>query len=709
MRTTAFITVCHLSLNVHAFSDSGTNSISVIQALIVLAICLVGWGINRYFILRINKTQKQIKDASTIIEYTLNLRNSYVLRLDLKKRIGVNLHGNLLPPEGMSYEDSLNFIHPDDVQHYVSSMRRLLNGEVETDECFFRWDMSGERHNHQWRYMHDLGVIEYTASDQQLPSFLYCTLTDQTDQVEREMQTAELTEKYKKVYEQSLVGLAFYDSQGHLLNTNSKMREIMHFKSEEDLYYYQESLFDMPLFLNIFDHRHIEEMYFCTLGVIPERDVNTYLEVRVHPILDNNKELKYVTISIRDINQERELYLKNRKNEEGLRKASETIQLYESELLYLMDTCDMRFWRIFFKQQCITFYRRLSEPEKTMSFSEFAEQFVDKNFPLSNLLMPAKGNIPQPATYLVHTRAIFHETDELHWNVFDTVPSFDENGFQTGFYGVIRNVTPLINKQEQLRQETERANDSGRMKSVFMANMTHEIRTPLNSIVGFSDVLPMLQTPEEKKEIIRVIMNNCDMLMRLISDILSLSTIDNEGMKIEPKPTDFSNDFNDICKILAERVQNPNVEFQQENPCDVLPCTIDKRRIQQVITNFVTNAVKYTHEGHIRVGYRTERRQVKGEEREANGIYVYCEDTGAGIPEESQAMVFDRFVKLNDYVQGTGLGLSISKSIVDNCKGYIGVVSEGDGKGSTFWFWIPTEEAKNTDNTEKSTENETEN
>ena len=110
--------------------------------------------------------------------------------------------------------------------------------------------------------------------------------------------------------------------------------------------------------------------------------------------------------------------------------------------------------------------------------------------------------------------------------------------------------------------------------------------------------------------------------------------------------------------------------------------SIDKSRIQQVITNFVTNAVKYTHQGHIRVGYRLEEREGK------QGLYVYCEDTGAGIPDDQLGRVFERFVKLNDYIQGTGLGLSICKAIVDRCNGDIGVESKF-GEGSTFWFWIP--------------------
>jgi signal transduction histidine kinase len=120
-------------------------------------------------------------------------------------------------------------------------------------------------------------------------------------------------------------------------------------------------------------------------------------------------------------------------------------------------------------------------------------------------------------------------------------------------------------------------------------------------------------------------------------------------------------------------------------------------RVQQVITNFVTNAVKYTHKGHIRVGWKISSAPSGGEENcppstgtsSQEGLLIFCEDTGAGIPKEKQERVFERFYKLNDYVQGTGLGLAICKSIAQGCGGQIGLESEGDGKGSTFWIWIP--------------------
>ena len=152
-----------------------------------------------------------------------------------------------------------------------------------------------------------------------------------------------------------------------------------------------------------------------------------------------------------------------------------------------------------------------------------------------------------------------------------------------------------------------------------------------------------------------------------------------QALAIKPEPCDMAQVFNDICQTLAQRVQEPGVEFIQDNPYETFPAVLDKGRIQQVLTNFTTNAVKYTHEGHIKVGYR----------EQDNGIYFYCEDTGAGIPKEKQASVFERFVKLNDFVQGTGLGLSICQAIAERCGGKIGVSSEGEGHGSTFWFWTP--------------------
>ena len=656
------------------------DAIYVVLLFVVLIVFLATVGINRISILRIRKRARKAKEISTIMQHTLDLSKNYVLKLDVQKRHAINLHGNLFPEEGMGYEESFELIHPDDRIIYKNFILRMVKEGKSTGTCLFRWDMSGHQHLGDWHYMRDQGVVEYSHDKDKNPTNLFCTLTDETEYFQKELEKDELTDKYRKMFEQSIVGLALYDKDGKLMNANRKMREILKFQGEDDPYYFGTSLYDLPTFRNLLTHNQVaEDLYFCTKSVIIERGVNCFTELRTHPIYDENGELFYISFSIRDITQERELDLQNKQNDLEMQRAKEEIQQYETELQYLMDTCDMRFFRTSLADKTCTFYKRLGTPEKQMSFEELTEHFVDS--PFRSGLVDFDNYFSVPRTDLTYMHPFFHEGEELQWNYIDSVPFFNSEGQLEGTYGIVRNVTDLIEKQEQLKLETERANDSGRMKSVFMANMTHEIRTPLNSIVGFSDVLPMLSTPEEKKEIVRVIMNNCDMLLRLINDILAISQLDEGGIRIEPRQVDFAKSFDDICDSLKDRITEPGVEFIKDNPYQTLETTIDNGRIQQVIINFVTNAVKYTHQGHIKTGYRYEN----------DGLYIYCEDTGDGIPKEAQGKIFERFVKLNDYIQGTGLGLSICKAIADACHGQIGVISEGKDQGSTFWMWIPCE------------------
>ena len=660
-------------------SHYAVQSVSMLMVLVVIIVFIISGVLNRISILRIRKNTDRIKDLSTVLQQTLNLSGNSIVKLSMQDHMGYNMHGDFLPKDGMSYEDSLEYIHPNDRSNYTAFLKRLIDGELSA-ECTFRWDTSGNAHLGHWRYIHDTGIAEFRNKNLKTSATIYCTLKDRTEQVIQEMTQNQLADKYRRVFEQSITGLAFYDKDGMLITANKKMQEILKFQSEDDPYYYERAIYDLPTFREILDNRHLEEMSFCRKSVILERGVNCYVEMRIHPIYDQNDELIYITLSIRDVTQERQLYLQIKENDENTRRTNEEIQQYETELQYVMEKCNMRFFRTSYQDHTCTFYKSMNMPEKQITSEELLEHFV--NSPFSSGMEDFGEYFSQPRSNLIKMRPFFHESEDLQWNFIDSVPSYDENGKLVGTYGVVRNVNALIEKQEQLKRETERANQSGLMKSTFMANMTHEIRTPLNAIVGFSDVLPMLTTTEEKQEIIRVIMNNCDMLMRLINDVLAVSELEGGHISIQPVETDFAKAFDDMCISLAQRVQTPGVEFIADNPYTTLVTTIDKERILQVLTNFVTNAVKYTQQGHIKVGY--EYRETDG-----GGLYLYCEDTGAGIPKESQAKVFERFVKLNDYVQGTGLGLNISKAIAESCKGNIGVNSEGEGKGCTFWVWIP--------------------
>ena len=238
-------------------------------------------------------------------------------------------------------------------------------------------------------------------------------------------------------------------------------------------------------------------------------------------------------------------------------------------------------------------------------------------------------------------------------------------------------VTELKETEQRLIEAKERAEESDRLKSAFLANMSHEIRTPLNAIVGFSDLLVETEELSERQEYIKIVRENNDLLLQLISDILDLS-------KIEAGTFEFTNGDVDVNLLCEDIVRSMGMKAKEEVELvfdDHLPvCHVisDRNRIHQVISNFVNNAMKFTSEGSIHVGYKLKDGELE----------FYVEDTGIGIEKEQLPHIFERFVKLNSFVHGTGLGLSICQSIVEQLGGRIGVDSE-KGKGSRFWFTIP--------------------
>ena len=238
-------------------------------------------------------------------------------------------------------------------------------------------------------------------------------------------------------------------------------------------------------------------------------------------------------------------------------------------------------------------------------------------------------------------------------------------------------ITELKETERMLINAKERAEESDRLKSAFLANMSHEIRTPLNAIVGFSSLLQETNDPEEKRQYINIVEENNKLLLQLISDILDLSKIESGTFEMCPVKVDARQLCTDLVNSLRIKTEE-NVELCLSPYLPELYFTSDKNRLHQVLMNFVTNAIKFTSEGSITVGY----------EIEGNDVKFYVKDTGMGIAPQKQKDIFKRFVKLNNFIPGTGLGLSICQSIAAQLGGELGVESE-PGKGSCFWFIHP--------------------
>ena len=640
--------------------------------------------------------QSVVSAATTyeMMEKALKIADNDVVIYDIQKGTIRRLRGSLFTTAEMPASEFSKHLHPDDVAQALATVHQLIDGKKQSVEYSYRWNISPDGEEPEWLYIRNNSVTEYVAGNSK-PVSIISVLVDETDIRRQQLEEEGLTKRYMQIFEGSIVGLSFYSPEGWLLASNKMMREICHFDSDEgDAFFSKVNLFDMAPFNEVLDRYHPNEYLACSLSVVPERDMYIYLEIGVHPIYDEEGKLIYLSVAARDISEERDLYIQAKKNDLEIQKINESIQLYEKELRYMMETCGLQAWRISLERNVIEFYSGLSTVDRQFTLQELKSMFSHQEDEIVRSLDNPAEAIAKPLSYIGPMNAdVISGHREPQWVQINSIPEYDEEGQLKGAFGIWRNIHQLMHKQELLKQETERANDSGRMKSAFLANMTHEIRTPLNAIVGFSDVLPLLTTPEERQEMINLIMDNCDMLLRLVNDMQDAAKLDVSGtVEIVPMKTDFSKYFDHLCQQLKERMREPAIEFLTDNPYPTYVTVLDEMRIRQVYTNFVTNAVKYTHQGHIKVGYRKEWREENGESLE--GLYLYCEDTGDGVPKEMQDKLFERFFKLNDYIQGTGLGLSICKAIAKASHGQIGMHSEGQGQGSTFWMWIPCQEIK---------------
>ena len=248
--------------------------------------------------------------------------------------------------------------------------------------------------------------------------------------------------------------------------------------------------------------------------------------------------------------------------------------------------------------------------------------------------------------------------------------------------GISWDITNMQNIEQELVQARIKAEQSDRLKTAFLANMSHEIRTPLNAIVGFSRLMTIADNAEDEKLYSDIINQNSEILLQLINDILDLAKIEAGTLEYIRYPMDLGELCRNVYEMHKDRVQT-GVVLILDNKDTGLIINEDQNRIMQVVTNLITNAIKFTFKGEIRFGFEVRKEYID----------FYVKDTGMGISEEKIKMIFERFVKLNTFVQGTGLGLAICRVIVEKLGGEITAESKLN-EGSTFRFTIPYKAGK---------------
>ena len=481
----------------------------------------------------------------------------------------------------------------------------------------------------------------------------------------------------RNIYKNLPAGVELYDKDGYLVDINDKELEIFGLSDTNE-----------ALRVNLFDNPNIPSEVKEKLRAKEDVDfsidydfskisqyVNTWrngiinLTTKVTALYDSqNQFINYLFINI-DTTETTNAYTK--------------IQEFENLFLLIGDYAKVGFahfnvlTRDGYAQD--TWYRNLGEKEgipMPQVIGVYAHVVPEDQAVLKNFVGEVKTG---KATSLRKEVRVCRENGKYTWTSINVmVRDYRPQDGIIEMLCINYDITPLKETEQKLIIARDKAEELDRLKSAFLANMSHEIRTPLNAIVGFSSLLAETDSRNERQEYIKIVQENNELLLQLISDILDLSKIEAGTFNFVYTNVDVNETCAEIIKSMSMKVSK-GVELIFEEPFPECYIYTDKNRFTQVISNFINNALKFTQQGSITLGYE----QVSHQK-----IKFYVRDTGMGIPEEKQKSVFERFVKLNTFVQGTGLGLSICKSIVSQMGGEIGVDST-EGIGSCFWFTHP--------------------
>mgnify|MGYP000304321806 FL=1 len=481
----------------------------------------------------------------------------------------------------------------------------------------------------------------------------------------------------RNIYKNLPAGVELYDKDGYLVDINDKELEIFGLSDKNEAL--GVNLFDNPnIPLEVKERLRAKEDVNFSINYDFSK-INQYVDSRRNGIINlttkvtalydsQNRFINYLFINI-DTTETTNAYTK--------------IQEFENLFLLIGDYAKVGFahfnvlTRDGYAQD--TWYRNLGEKEGTpmpQVIGVYAHVVPEDQAVLKNFVGEVKTG---KATSLRKEVRVCRENGKYTWTSINVmVRDYRPQDGIIEMLCINYDITPLKETEQKLIIARDKAEELDRLKSAFLANMSHEIRTPLNAIVGFSSLLAETDSRNERQEYIKIVQENNELLLQLISDILDLSKIEAGTFNFVYTNVDVNETCTEIIKSMSMKVSK-GVELIFEEPFPECYLYTDKNRFTQVISNFINNALKFTQQGSITLGYE----QVSHQK-----IKFYVRDTGMGIPEEKQKSIFERFVKLNTFVQGTGLGLSICKSIVSQMGGEIGVDST-EGVGSCFWFTHP--------------------
>lgn len=603
------------------------------------------------------------------LEMAMEAANMSSWIYDVNKKRFKALHGDPIVKGNINQNELLEMMHPQDRIRLMQLFAQLINKEIPEGQITVRFYNKQEK---QYRYYESRMRL---SSEHRGKLLVVGTQMDVTEKTEMIKKTQELTAKRELAMQVS--NIAHWDFDVHTQMFESYNDPINDYSGNK--------LLTVDEYMNVIHPEDLSTSFDAIQSMLSDKNLKIDFTCRIKTKYDDSWQYSNI-IGVpfeHDDNGNITRFTGFRQNISKLHRLNEELKERNYKMELTFKTIGMSYWDFDVEsKQFRAFNDPVNDyhsetpitPEEYMNVTHPDDiECVQKN--LNHMLQ----GIDKDFNFKYRCKTKWNQ-DWQTLLVTGIQVERNKKGRVVRYTGIQFNNTKWEKMAEELKDLKEKAELSDRLKSAFLANMSHEIRTPLNAIVGFSELMISCDSSDEKAEYMEIIQSNNELLLRLINDILDLSKI--ESGILERKRENFS--LNKVCyelyTMIQPKITNPDIRFLLDNSGPECEVFLDRNRLKQVWVNFLTNAIKHTQSGHIRMGYSIEK----------NGIRIYVEDTGAGIPVELQDRVFGRFQKLNEFAQGTGLGLAISKAIIEAAGGEIGF-SSIPRAGSTFWAWVPCE------------------
>ena len=514
---------------------------------------------------------------------------------------------------------------------------------------------------------------------------------DITNEVHKQQQVSQLLMRYHTVFNTSLLDMVFYDKNGVLQDINDKACQAFGVKDREKVIQDRFLLQNNPMYsggdlqqmentrtTTLVDFSHLKDKIYQTdrFGL----EGMMYYDSTINPLRNAKGELEGLYMCGRDITEMVESVHRQREGAERLRRATQNVQEYITNINYALQVSGVRF---------------VSYNPKNFTF-EISDNIKEVRLRLSQLRCIRLGTprfrrtISSALNRMDHlTRYNIKETIETEirdekgrqiWLMFNMVPILDKEGQVEHYFGICRNMTDMVETERRLAVETKKAQETELLKQSFLTNMSYEIRTPLNNVVGFADLFETEHDEADEAFFVEQIKMSSNILLNLINDILFLSRLDANMIEYNKSDIDFAQVFEGHCQMGWSNM-SPKVKTAIDCPYESLVVDIDDSNLGMAIERICFVASQFLKEGNIsaRCEYR------RGE------LTISFEDDGMGIDAETLPHIFDRFIRdKNQKLCGTGLDLPIAQSLVQQMGGTIDFESEL-GKGATIWISVPCE------------------